>query len=120
MSVELTTDSENRLVTIRATGKLTTEDYQQWVPQVEEMIQKFGKIRMIFAMHDFHGWKAGAVWEDVKFDLKHFADIERVAMVGEAKWEQGMSTFCRPFTAAKIQYFDSSRADEARPWAIGH
>ena len=42
-------------------------------------------------MKDFHGWDAGALWEDIKFDLKHFSDIERVAMVGEKKWQKGMS-----------------------------
>ena len=37
---------------------------------------------MLFDMTDFHGWDAGAAWEDIKFDIKHFADIERLAMVG--------------------------------------
>jgi hypothetical protein len=62
-------------------------------------------------MHDFHGWDAGALWEDAKFDLKHFADIERLAFVGEKKWEKGMAQFCRPFTKATIRYFD--RSEEA-------
>ncbi len=46
------------------------------------------------------GWSAGAAWEDCKFDLKHFNHIERLAIVGETKWEKGMSVFCRPFMTA--------------------
>jgi len=34
------------------------------------------------------------------------SDIERIAMVGETKRQHGMSLFCKPFTAAKIRYFD--------------
>jgi len=30
-------------------------------------------------MTGFHGWDAGALWEDIKFDIKHFGDIERLA-----------------------------------------
>lgn len=30
-------------------------------------------------MHDFHGWQATTLWEDVQFDLKYFNDIERLA-----------------------------------------
>ena len=67
-------------------------------------------------MHDFHGWSAGALWEDLKFDVHYFRDIERLAMVGEKKWQKGMSKFCKPFTTATIRYFDRSQEDEARTW----
>ena len=60
--------------------------------------------------------RAGALWDDIKFDLKHFADIERLAIVGEKAWEKGMSVFCRPFTAASIRYFDRAAVEEARGW----
>jgi SpoIIAA-like len=67
-------------------------------------------------MTGFHGWEAGALWEDVKFDIKHFADIERLAMVGDKKWQHGMAAFCKPFTKATIRYFDHAEAAEARTW----
>jgi hypothetical protein len=37
-------------------------------------------------------------------------------MVGETKWQQGMAVFCKPFTTAKIRYFDRSAIDQAREW----
>jgi hypothetical protein len=37
-------------------------------------------------------------------------------MVGDKKWEHGMSLFCRPFTTATIRYFDSVAMPEARTW----
>ena len=48
--------------------------------------------------------------------MRHFADIERLAMVGEKKWQKGMATFCKPFTTATIRYFDHADAVEARKW----
>jgi hypothetical protein len=32
------------------------------------------------------------------------------------KWEKGMSVFCKPFTTAKIRYFDKAQAADARTW----
>jgi hypothetical protein len=101
---------------VRVTGKLTKEVYQELVPIVDNQIEQFGKLRILFTMHDFHGWTAGALWEDTKFDLKHWKDIERLAIVGEKEWEHGMATFCKPFTTAKIKYFDHSQLAEARAW----
>ena len=54
--------------------------------------------------------------EDVKFDARHFNDIERLAIVGKKKWQDWMSKFCRPFTSAKIRYFDRAQAADARTW----
>ena len=59
------------------------------------------------------GWNAGALWEDTKFAIKHFSDIERIAMVGETKWQHSMATFCKPFTKATSRYFDHAEAAEA-------
>jgi hypothetical protein len=116
MSLELTEMMKGKLIEVHVTGKLTKEAYEQFVPMTEAAIQQHGKVRILFVMHDFHGWDAGAVWADIKFDLKHFMHIERLAIVGETKWEHGMATFCRPFTTAKMKYFDHKDLEKAREW----
>lgn len=109
-------DAGGKILSMKISGKLTKEDYHQFVPKVEDLIKQHGKIRILMQMHDFHGWELGALWEDIKFDVKHFRDIERLAMVGDSKWEAGMAVFCKPFTTAKIKYFDVSKTDEAGQW----
>jgi SpoIIAA-like len=116
MPVELREEEGGKLCIVQLSGKLTREDYGQFVPEVERLIKEHGKISMLVRMHDFHGWTLGALWEDIKFDVKHFGDIERLALVGDKKWEAGMATFCKPFTRARIRYFDESKADEAFAW----
>ncbi len=105
-----------KYVEVRLTGKLTKEAYDAFVPFTEEQIKEKGKVRMLVVMHDFHGWDLAAVWEDSKFAIKHFRDIERLCIVGESKWEKWMTSFCRPFTKAKIKYFDVAEIDQARQW----
>lgn len=105
-----------KVLEVHLTGKLTKEDYDQFLPVVERLVSAHGTIRLLVAMHDFHGWTAGALWQDIKFDAKHFRDIERIAMVGETKWQHGMAAFCKPFTSAQVRYFDHSAADQARTW----
>ncbi len=96
MSLEITETAVGNIIEVQATGKLTKEAYEIFVPTTEKIIEEQGKIRILFSMHDFHGWSAGAAWEDFKFDLKHFKDIERLAIVGETKWEKGWRPFAVP------------------------
>ena len=116
MAVEIQELNDGRILLLKVTGKLATEDYEQLVPVVDRLIERHGRIRMLFEMHDFHGWSCGALWKDTKFAFHHFRDIERLAIIGEKKWQKGMATFCKPFTKAEIRYFEHSQADEARSW----
>ena len=116
MPIEMQEKDGGRVVEAKGTGKLTKEDYERFVPELERLVKQHGKIRVLFEMHDFHGWTVGALWQDLKFDLKHFRDIDRLALVGDKEWEKGMATFCKPFTTAQIRYFDRSQVEEARNW----
>ncbi len=116
MTVVLSEEADGKILIVKLSGKLAKDDYGHFVPEVNRLVKQHGKVRILVEMHDFHGWTVGALWEDIKFDMAHFKDIERLALVGESKWEAGMAAFCKPFTTAKVQYFDVSKAAEALAW----
>jgi hypothetical protein len=72
MSVEVHEEAGGKILMVRLTGMLAKQDYEHFVPEVERLIGPQGKIRMLVQMHDFHSWTAGALWEDMKFNLKHW------------------------------------------------
>lgn len=115
-AIEMQAHADDNVVAFRLSGKLTRDDYEMFVPVLEEQIREHGKIRLLVELDDFHGWSAGAIWEDLKFDFRHFRDIERIAIIGESDWEKGMSIFCKPFTAASVKYFNIANREEARNW----
>jgi hypothetical protein len=116
MPIQIKQENGGKLVAVQVTGKLVKADYERCVPEFERLIRQHGKLRLLFEMTDFHGWEAGALWDEIKLDIKLFADIERLAVVGDKKWEHGMATFSKPFTRATIRYFDQANAAEARKW----
>ena len=114
--VELLPESTDKALAFRTSDKLHDEDYKKFVPLVEAAVARQGKARLLAELHDFHGWDLHAVWEDIKFASEHCRDIERVAIVGERRWESWMAKVCKPFTMAKIKYFDVSALPAARAW----
>ena len=105
-----------KVVGFRLSGKLHNEDYQSFVPKMEAIVAAEGKVRLLAQFEDFHGWDLHAAWDDFKFGLRRFSDFERIAMVGDRKWEQWMASFCKPFTKAAVKYFDASEVDAAWKW----
>lgn len=47
----------------------------------------------------FHGWTAGVLWQDTKFAVKRFNDIELLVIVGDSDIEKGLAVFFKPFIA---------------------
>ena len=116
MPIQIKQENGGKLVAVQVTGKLVKADYERCVPEFERLIRQHGKLRLLFELTGFHGWEAGALWDEIKLDIRHFADIERLAVIGDKKWEHGMVTFYKPFTKATIRYFDQANAAEARKW----
>ena len=116
MAVELMEHAGGKVLHVKVTGKLEKQHYAHFEPEVERLIANEGKLRVLLETHDFHGWKASALWEDVKFDAKHFSEIERLAVVGDSKWEHGMAVFCKPFTTAEVRFFPTDKLADAKAW----
>lgn len=104
-----------KVLGFKLSGKLHDEDYKKFVPLVDEAA-KDGKVRLLSQFHDFHGWDLHALWDDIKFSTTHCTKIDRIALVGDKTWEKWMAKVCKPFTMAKIQYFDAADIDKAWAW----
>ncbi len=102
---------------VRVSGKLTREDYADLVPRWERMLEGHGRIRLLFEMApDFEGWEPGAAWDDAKFSVSNRERLERVAMVGDKKWEQWAAKAGALLVKAEVRFFDSSNLESAVLW----
>ncbi len=105
-----------RIVILTFTGKVDKADYELFVPQLEGLLEEKKPVRILVELREFQGWTVGALWEDTKFGAKHFNDIDRLAVVGDRRWEKGLAAFIKPFTTADVRYFDIQEMETARAW----
>ena len=119
MPIHINEPDSGNFLDVHVSGILSKADYEQFVPEFERLVREHGKLRVRFDLTGFHGWEAAAMWEEIKFDVKHLAGIKRLAMVGDLQWQHVMAIFCQPFTKAKVQYFDHTDVVGARKWLTG-
>ncbi len=112
-------ESSEKILGFKVSGKLVDEDYKAFVPQIEKIIQEFGRISLLLELDDFHGWDLGAAWDDFKFGMKHIKDFKRLAIVGDKRWEEWMAKLAKPFMRAEVKYFDRSQLPDAWEWLHG-
>ena len=119
MPIHINEPGDRNFLEVHVSGILSQADYKRFVPEFERLVREHGKLHLLFDMTGFHGLEAAAIWEEIKFDVKHLTDIERCAMVGDKQWQHVMTIICKPFTKAKIEYFDHTDVAGARQWLDG-
>lgn len=74
---------------------------------------------LILVEDDFRGWVGDEVWSDMTFFVEHGDRIEKIAIVGDPRWETGMLMFTGAgFRRAPVKFFTREQQDEARSWLI--
>ena len=98
---------------VEAYGKLEKADYDAVVPQVEEAVQD-GKIRMLIKLDHFRGWTPRALMEELRFDVRHRSDFEKVAIVGDNRLQEVFTRMFSPLLRGRMRFFEEIGA--ARAW----
>lgn len=63
MAVEVMNESSGNVLAIRASGKMTDDDYKDtWIPKMEELLKAHGALRvLIYMAESFEGFAPGAI-----------------------------------------------------------
>lgn len=117
---ELLPQTEGNVLGVRVSGTVTGDDYERFRPVIDARVREHGAVRLLIHMHDFDGWDdLEAMWEDAKLDAAHYADVERLAMVGEERWQDWVTRLTDLLVPGDVRYFDEGDLDEAWAWVRG-
>ena len=115
ISIEHSRDKDR--IVLRASGTLTTKDYEAAVPELEHALDlSQGPLRMLIRLEDFQGWEIGALWRDLKLDFKHRGDFGRIAVIGETALEKWGTALSAPFAKSEMKFFPAEQEAEALAW----
>lgn len=96
-------------VTLVAKGKLTHQDYEVMTPVLESALAEIRhpSVNVIADMRELEGFEARAAWDDMRFGLKHNNEFKRIAIVGNAHWQELMAKVGSWFISGDIEYFET-------------
>jgi hypothetical protein len=67
-------------------------------------------------MRDFKGWKLMAAWDDFKFGVKHRNAFDKMAIVGNKKWEETSAGMMSHMARGKVKFF--KEREKALSWLL--
>ena len=108
--------SSGNVIGFKFHGKASDEDYKErLIPEMHEAIQKHGKIGLLWDLEHFDGWSPHAAWDDMIYGTEMWHNVERMAIVGDRKWEEVSMKLLQRLTS-KLRYFDHHKLQLAWEW----
>jgi hypothetical protein len=112
------------VIGLRASGKLTKDDYTDALEPALNQAMDSGEARVVFLLTDFEGLELGAVPEDIKtglgVELANRKNWKRLAVVTDVDWvARAMKMFAWAMPGELAVYEDLGELEEAKAWAAG-
>ena len=114
----LCAEARDGVIAVRATGKLTRDDYRQFTPKFDDLAKMTPPSRLLIELVDFHGWNLSGLWAELKFDVRHRSGFQAIAIVGDKPWQEWGTRLTAPFFRTKIRFFRPDERDRALSWLI--
>lgn len=119
LSIGIERISDDFFLTLKASGKLTHEDYEVITPMLDKAVAgiEHPHIKAIIDATELEGWEPQAAWDDFKLGLKYRSEFEKIAMIGHKKWQHISAKLASWFISGEVEYFEDF--DSAINWLNG-
>ncbi len=108
--------SSGSSIGFKISGTITKDDYTTLVPAMEALVDQAGDINLLIDLTDFKWEKVSAWGADMHFGSTYRKKIEKMAIVGDKKWQKWITHLADPFYAREAQFFSSQDSEAAWTW----
>lgn len=107
----------DRLLVLRVGGELKKSELDAVQAEFVEKIAGAGTVKLLVLLENFTGWERGEQWGDTDFFFSHRDDFEKIAVVGNPRWEAPVLAFTGAgLRKGPVKLFPETAESEARAW----
>lgn len=112
ISIGLERSGANFMLTMKAVGKLTHEDYKKITPLLDSALSCVNDphVNVLFDATEFEGWELRAAWDDFKLGLKYSNSFDKIALFGNKRWQELSAKIGTWFVPGEVKYFNEKSA----------
>jgi len=101
---------------VKLSAKVDREEYSKILKEIKDKLKQSDSVDLLVDIKELDKMTLGAIWEDLKFDIKNFRVIRKFAIVGGEDSQSLMASISEPFVSEEAKFFNSSEIDKARDW----
>ena len=114
--LEILPQSSGNVVGARVGGRLDGEECKLLAARIEALIGEHKTVRLLLDVSECDRVDPAAAWEEFVMGVKHWNDLERVAIVGGAKWSRVAASTLNRLTYGEAEHFSADELAGAWVW----
>ncbi len=115
--ITIETHTDESIIAIKASETLSKKDFDKLAPALKDFAERSQDSHLLMILERFKGWEdVSAFWEDLKLDAEFIGEFDRIAIVGEMKWQKWGTNLLDSLTNNELKFFDIKNADGAWLW----
>jgi stage II sporulation SpoAA-like protein len=116
MSISVHHEQDN-IYRLDVQGLLQKRDLERSQEVLVTEMQRIGNVRLLFILSGFEGWDQRDDWRDMSFYVKYGSSIDRIAIVGDERWQAETMMFTGAgLRKAAVEFFPEASVAQARAW----
>lgn len=108
---------DKTVLEIEIDGEITKDDYDRLDQAIIEKLKETEKVKLFCWIKDLSGITAEAIISDFKLLVKHYTNIEKMAIVSTEDWIEWV-TKLEAVLPMEVKYFDNDEKDLAWKWLM--
>lgn len=113
----ITAESKDRLIVMKASGRLATVDYETLRPTFDNLAAKAsGPLRVLLDWTELSGWEGDGEQTAFAMWAQEWSDVERVAIVSGDKFIEDGLQIGKILSKADVRHFQPGDLAAARSW----
>jgi hypothetical protein len=105
-----------KVLAYHISGTVTQADVRIAQQEMKSVLDQYGKVRLLIHLGELEIPKAGAAWQDLKYTNVYLTDVERLALVGDAAWQEWVTKAVDVPTRGKMRFFEEVEIQQAWEW----
>jgi hypothetical protein len=99
----------------RIEGRLSDAEVAAMHEQLDAAIAASGSVRLLVDLTGLEGVEPAAAWEDLRRSFGKLDAIERMALLGDERWQEWLATASDAVTSVDVRYL-ADRREVAWAW----
>jgi hypothetical protein len=109
----------NSYLAFEAAGTVDADDVREFQSELGRAANDDAPVRVLVDIVGLKSAELGAVWQDMKGVAAYSRLIDRLAVVGDARWERWLATAASLMPGLEARYFEAHQRAEAVLWLNG-
>jgi hypothetical protein len=108
-------NDQSDVIEVQVADKVTAQDLKLFEEYFNHKKEVHDKVNLLMVVNEI-GYTPQGLFEDIKFDTRHWNDFNKIAVVSDKKWLELSTKVANALPSVEVEHFNLDEKDQAKSW----